>query len=167
MNLNVNVKKIKKQCVKEGFIHYLCNKLCAWSFSYNFKPYIIGHACCKRILCDNLSEAKFEAVNIKDADVLFICGNINHKKAEYIKDVYDNMCEPKWAVLVGNCSNNQGLYSKAYETEIKMDEIIPIDMKINCCYMGGKENIRDNLKELRNLIKKHKFCCKKKVIADE
>jgi NADH-quinone oxidoreductase subunit B len=165
--MKFNLAKIKQQCKKEGMLYYLLNKLCAWSFSYNFKPYIIGHACCKRLLCDNLPEAKFEAVNIKDADVLFICGNINHKKAQYIKDIYDSMCQPKWAVLIGNCSNNRGLYSKAYDTNINIDQIIPIDMKINCCYIGGNENIADSLRELRNLIREHKFYSKKRVIADE
>lgn len=165
--MNIDVENIKKQCVKEGVLLYIFNKLCAWSFSYNFKPYIIGHACCKKLLCDNLPESKFEAVNIKDADVLFICGNINHKKAKYIKDIYENMSEPKWAVMVGSCSNNPSLYSKAYSTEVNIDDIIPIDMKINCCYMGGKENISDSLNKLRNLIKKHKFYCKKRVCVDD
>ena len=160
--MNVDVKNIKKCCENEGTIRFFFNRICAWAFSYNFKPYIIGHACCKRHLCDNLPESKFEAVNIKDADVLFICGNINHKKAKYIKEVYDNMCEPKWSVLVGSCSNNPSLYTKAYDTKINMEDFIPIDMKFNCCQVKGMGNIKDDIKNLRKLIREHRFCSKKK-----
>jgi len=68
----------------------------------------------------------------RQADVLFVVGTVNHKIAPILRQVYEQMCEPKWVVAFGVCTCTGGFYDN-YATVQGIDTIIPVDIYIPGC----------------------------------
>ena len=68
----------------------------------------------------------------KQSDVLMVLGTINDKMAPVLKQIYDQMAEPKWVISMGACATCGGFY-RAYHVMQGIDEIIPVDVYIPGC----------------------------------
>jgi NADH-quinone oxidoreductase subunit B len=68
----------------------------------------------------------------RHADLLIVAGTISYKQAPILKQVYDQMPEPKWVIAVGACAATGGFYDN-YTTLQGIDEIIPVDVYIAGC----------------------------------
>jgi NADH-quinone oxidoreductase subunit B len=90
----------------------------------------------------------------RQADVLFVVGTISHKIAPVLKNVYDQMCEPKWVVAFGVCTCTGGFYDN-YATVQGIDTIIPVDLYIPGC-PPTPETVLDGIMKLQAKIDKQK-----------
>jgi NADH:ubiquinone oxidoreductase subunit B-like Fe-S oxidoreductase len=52
---------------------------------------------------------------------------------ERLKRIYDQMPEPKFVVVVGQCGSSGGIYQGAYGVEGCIDKVIPVDVYIPGC----------------------------------
>src|SRR2546426_7451590 len=68
----------------------------------------------------------------KQADVLMVLGTINDKMGPVLKQIYDQMAEPRWVISMGACATCGGFY-RAYHVMQGIDEIIPVDVYIPGC----------------------------------
>src|SRR5207247_7386150 len=68
----------------------------------------------------------------KQSDVLMVLGTINDKMGPVLKEIYDQMAEPRWVISMGACATCGGFY-RAYHVMQGIDEIIPVDVSITCC----------------------------------
>ena len=68
----------------------------------------------------------------KQSDVLMVLGTINDKMGPVLKQIYDQMAEPKWVISMGACATCGGFY-RAYHVMQGIDEIIPVDVYIPGC----------------------------------
>lgn len=96
--------------------------------------------CCQRdldilaLLINDYSKVRIEFVlTPKHANVLYVAGFINAKRAPIIRHLYEQMAEPRYVVAAGSCAVSQGLYERSYVTSYMADEIIPVDAFVAGC----------------------------------
>jgi NADH-quinone oxidoreductase B subunit len=69
----------------------------------------------------------------RHADVLVCTGPVTKQMKERLKRVYDQMPEPKFVVVVGQCGSSGGIYQGAYGVEGGIDTVIPVNVYIPGC----------------------------------
>jgi ech hydrogenase subunit C len=79
---------------------------------------------------------RFGIVNVgnpKHADVLLVTGPVNHRNARVLKQLYDQMPEPKAVVAVGACASTGGVFHDCYNVKGGIDQVIPVDVYVPGC----------------------------------
>ncbi len=71
--------------------------------------------------------------NPKHADVLIVTGSVNHRNARVLKNVYDQMPDPKVVVGLGVCTSSGGVYAGCYNILGGVDKVIPVDVFVPGC----------------------------------
>jgi ech hydrogenase subunit C len=82
--------------------------------------------------------------NPKHADLLLITGGVNERCAEIVKNLYQQMPEPKVVVAVGACAASGGLFARAYNMRGGVDQVIPVDVYVPGC-AARPERIMDGV----------------------
>jgi NADH-quinone oxidoreductase subunit B len=68
----------------------------------------------------------------RQSDLLMVVGTVSQRQAPILKQVYDQMAEPKWVAAVGGCTCSGGPYDN-YATVQGIDTIVPVDVYIPGC----------------------------------
>ncbi len=89
----------------------------------------------------------------RQADVMICTGPVTKQMTERLRRVYDQMPDPKFVVVVGQCGCSGGIYTGAYGVEGGVDKIIPVDAYIPGC-PPRPEAIADGLIKLLAKIEK-------------
>jgi ech hydrogenase subunit C len=71
--------------------------------------------------------------NPKHADVLLITGSVNEKNRDVVKNLYDQMPEPKVVAALGACACTGGVFRECYNTHGGVDSVIPVDLYLPGC----------------------------------
>jgi ech hydrogenase subunit C len=71
--------------------------------------------------------------NPKHADILLITGSVNERNVEIIQNLYNQMPDPKVVVAVGACAGSGGIFSRAYNVQGGVDQVIPVDVYAPGC----------------------------------
>jgi ech hydrogenase subunit C len=71
--------------------------------------------------------------NPKHADVFLITGSVNTQNIEVIKNLYNQMGEPKIVVAIGACACTGHFFSECYNTLGGIDKVIPVDVYAPGC----------------------------------
>lgn len=69
----------------------------------------------------------------RQADVMIVAGTVNHKMAETVKRLYDQMPEPKWVVAMGACASTGGPFREYPNVVMGVDKVVPVDVYIPGC----------------------------------
>ncbi len=71
--------------------------------------------------------------NPKHADILLITGSVNERNVEIVRNLYEQMPDPKIVVAVGACACSGGVFSRAYNIQGGIDTVIPVDVYVPGC----------------------------------
>lgn len=71
--------------------------------------------------------------NPKHADIFIVTGGVNAQNAPVIKQIYDQMLEPKVVVACGACACGGGVYQECYNVQGGTDTVIPVDAYVPGC----------------------------------
>ena len=71
--------------------------------------------------------------NPKHADVFLVTGSVNHQNVDIIKNIYDQMPEPKVVGAVGICATSGGIFAQCYNVKGGIDQVIPVDVYVPGC----------------------------------
>jgi len=111
-----------------------------WARESSLWPFVFGTACCAIEFMStaaskhDISRFGAEVVRFspRQADLLIVAGTISYKQAPILKQIYDQMPEPKWVISMGACACSGGFYDN-YTTLQGIDEIIPVDVYVAGC----------------------------------
>jgi len=71
--------------------------------------------------------------NPKHADVFLVTGAVNEQNISVIKQIYDQMPNPKVVVAVGVCASSGGIFRDCYNIIGGVDKVIPVDVYVPGC----------------------------------
>jgi NADH-quinone oxidoreductase subunit B len=88
----------------------------------------------------------------RQADLLIVAGTISKKLGPVLKQVYEQMAEPKWVLSVGACASSGGIFD-TYSVLQGIDRIIPVDVYVPGC-PPRPEQIIDGVMNIHKLVRK-------------
>jgi ech hydrogenase subunit C len=82
--------------------------------------------------------------NPKHADIFVITGSINEQNRDIVRNLYEQMPNPKVVVAVGICATSGGVFRECYNVAGGIDKIIPVDVYVPGC-AARPESIIDGI----------------------
>ncbi len=126
--------------IPEGPLLTTVEKAVAWARSNSIWPATFGLACCAiEMMAAGASRfdlARFGAevfrASPRQADLMIVAGRVSVKMAPVLRQVYDQMPEPKWVIAMGACASCAGVFNN-YAIVPGVDRIVPVDVYVPGC----------------------------------
>jgi NADH-quinone oxidoreductase subunit B len=103
-------------------------------------PATFGLACCA-IEMMATGAGKFDSARFgmevfraspRQADLMIVAGRVSQKMAPVLRQVYDQMTEPKWVLAMGVCASSGGMFNN-YAVVQGVDHVVPVDIYLPGC----------------------------------
>ena len=65
--------------------------------------------------------------------VLLVTGTVNQRNKDVLKNIYDQMPEPKAVIAIGACACTGGVFQDCYNVVGGVDHVIPVDVYVPGC----------------------------------
>ena len=86
------------------------------------------------------------------SDIFLITGGINSQNEEVVRQIYEQMANPKVVVAVGTCACTGGIFKECYNIKGGVDTVIPVDIYVPGC-AARPESIIDGVVQAVALFK--------------
>ncbi len=63
---------------------------------------------------------------------MIVAGRVSQKMAPVLRQIYDQMAEPKWVLAMGVCASSGGMFNN-YAIVQGVDHVVPVDMYLPGC----------------------------------
>ncbi|MDD5382475.1 MAG: NADH-quinone oxidoreductase subunit NuoB [Candidatus Margulisbacteria bacterium] len=121
----------------------MLKKIFTWGLKKSLWVYHAGASACNN--CDieilDLLTPKFDVERFgivlvgspRHADVLLVTGVANRQTAPRLKNLYDQVPNPKVVIAIGSCACSAHMFRDSYNYVKPIDEIIPVDIYLPGC----------------------------------
>jgi len=93
--------------------------------------------------------------NPKHADIFVVTGSVNEQNRYVIRNIYDQMPDPKVVVAIGICATSGGIFRECYNVAGGIDMIIPVDVYVPGC-AARPESIIDGIVKALGILEEKK-----------
>ena len=149
--------------VPDGILLTTLEKGVGWARSSSVWPLGFGLACCAIEMMSSFAShtdlARFGMEVMRSsprqADLMIVAGRLSVKMAPIIKQLYEQMPNPKYVISMGACASCGGVFNN-YAVVQGVDRVIPVDIYIPGCPPRPEQLIEGILK-LHKKIKNEKL----------
>jgi NADH-quinone oxidoreductase subunit B len=125
---------------KDGAPGFILSRLEDWARESSIWPVTFGLACCAiEMMATGASRfdmARFGSelfrASPRQADLMIVAGRVSQKMAPVLREIYDQMPEPKWVIAMGDCASCSGVFNN-YALVQGVDKIVPVDVYVPGC----------------------------------
>jgi NADH-quinone oxidoreductase subunit B len=123
-----------------GVLLTTVEKVAGLARSNSMWPATFGLACCS-IEMMSTGGPRFDLARFgmevfraspRQADLMIIAGRLSQKMAPVMRQIYDQMPEPKWVIAMGVCASSGGMFNN-YAIVQGADHIVPVDIYLPGC----------------------------------
>jgi NADH-quinone oxidoreductase subunit B len=145
---------------RDGAPAWALSRLQDWSRENSLWPVMFGLACCA-IEMMATSASKFDIARFgselfrpspRQADLMIVSGRVSQKMASVLREIYDQMPDPKWVIAMGDCAACGGVFNN-YAVVQGVDKIVPVDVYVPGC-PPRPEALLDGLIKLQERVGK-------------
>lgn len=141
-----------------GFMATKLDKLVGLARKNSIWPLPFATSCCgiefMATMASTYDLARFGSERLsfspRQADLLMVMGTIAKKMGPVLRQVYEQMAEPRWVIAVGACASSGGIFD-TYSVLQGIDRIIPVDVYVPGC-PPRPEQILDGVMQIQNLV---------------
>lgn len=111
-----------------------------WARTRAMWPLLFGLACCAIEMmstqASNYDMSRFgmelNRASPRQSDLMIVAGRLSRKMAPVLRQLYDQMPDPKWVLSMGDCASCAGVFNN-YAIVPGVDEIVPVDVYVAGC----------------------------------
>lgn len=141
-----------------GFFATSLEKAVGMARKNSIWPLPFATSCCgiefMATMASNYDLVRFGAERLsfspRQADLLMVMGTIAKKMGPVLKQVYEQMAEPRWVLAMGACASSGGIFD-TYSVLQGIDRIIPVDVYIPGC-PPRPEQVLDGILQIQKLV---------------
>lgn len=129
--------------LEHNFLTGKIEDLVGWARSRSSWPATFGLACCAIEMMatggPHYDMARFGMevfrASPRQADIMIVAGRVAQKMAPVLRQIHDQMMEPKWVISMGVCASSGGMFNN-YALVQGVDTIVPVDVYAPGCPPG-------------------------------
>ena len=123
-----------------GILLTTVEKVAGYARKSSVWPATFGLACCAMELIStggprhDLARFGMERASNtpRQADLMIVAGRVSQKMAPVLRQIYDQMADPKWVISMGVCASSGGMFNN-YAIVQGVDHIVPVDIYLPGC----------------------------------
>jgi NADH-quinone oxidoreductase subunit B len=128
------------EALGDNIITTTIGKVIGWGRGNSVWPAQFGLACCAiemmNIAGSRMDVARFGSeafrASPRQSDLMIVSGRVSQKMAPVLRQVYDQMPDPKWVISMGACASTGGIFNN-YALLQGVDKIVPVDVYVPGC----------------------------------
>jgi NADH-quinone oxidoreductase subunit B len=146
-----------------GVLLTTMEKVAGYIRAHSVWPAGFGLACCAMEMFSTFGTrhdlARFgmerAAATPRQADLMIVAGRVSQKMAPVLRQIYDQMADPKWVISMGVCASSGGMFNN-YAIVQGVDHIVPVDIYLPGC-PPRPEMLLDSIVKLHDKIQNMKL----------
>jgi len=158
-NSEVKIAEMPEGYSGPGFMATSLDKAVGLARANSLWPLPFATSCCgiefMATMASTYDFARFGAERLsfspRQADLLMVMGTIAKKMGPVLRQVYEQMAEPRWVLSMGACASSGGIFD-TYSVLQGIDKIIPVDVYIPGC-PPRPEQVLEGILSIQKLVK--------------
>jgi len=126
--------------VRRGILLGTLDKAANWARKQSMYPATFGLACCAiEMMATGAGDYDLARWGMevfrgspRQADLMIVAGRVSQKMAPVLRNIYDQMPEPKWVISMGVCASGGGMFTN-YAVVQGVDTLVPVDIYVPGC----------------------------------
>jgi len=131
---------VEQKSGSSGVVTTSLDKMVNWARTNSLWPMTFGLACCAiemmAMQASNYDMSRFGMelmrASPRQSDLMIVAGRVSQKMGPVLRNLYDQMPDPKWVIAMGDCASCGGVYNN-YAIYQGVDEIVPVDVYVAGC----------------------------------